>query len=42
MGVGDGEKNFGKKFGRYKNYIIPLAGGWVCSNRIYMVLYISI
>jgi hypothetical protein len=26
-------KKFWKKFGGYVFYVIPLAGGWVCSNR---------
>jgi hypothetical protein len=25
------EKIFEKKFGGYNNYVLPLAGGWVCS-----------
>ena len=24
------EKNFEKKFGGYKIYVLPLVGGWVC------------
>jgi hypothetical protein len=30
IGFIGGEKNFEKKFGKCKNYILPLAGGWVC------------
>jgi len=35
-------KKFWKKFGVCRFYILSLAGGWVCSNRAYVVLYISI
>jgi hypothetical protein len=34
-------KNFWKKFGKYKNYILPLAGGWVCLYKKMLSIQIS-